>query len=167
MNPDPSPPPPAAAFPSPLRPLVAVLPFTPAADDPALRLLGGELADTLRERLHRDPALQAILISSEFLAKAPPHALELICRELRVGYLLSGKCHPGGRDPSLYLELTETFDWHIRWAEFYRGRARALLAPGAPAMTDLLAVLRRMLTERRTRGGGLLRQGDTHRDRAA
>jgi TolB-like protein len=147
-----SPPQPAAlAFPTPLRPLVAVLPFTPVTDDPTLRLLGGEIADTLRDRLERDPALQAILISSDFLSRAPPHAVELICRELRVGYLVSGKCHPNGRDPSLYLELTETYDWHIRWAEFYRGQARALLAPDGQPLTDVVTVLRRILVERRTR----------------
>jgi adenylate cyclase len=146
-----SPQPAALAFPTPLRPLVAVLPFTPVTDDPSLRLLGGEIADTLRDRLQRDPALQAILISSDFLSRAPPHALELVCRELRVGYLVSGKCHPNGREPSLYLELTETYDWHIRWAEFYRGQARTLLAPDAEPMSDLLTVLRRMLVERRTR----------------
>jgi TolB-like protein len=153
LDPHASPPPqPAAlAFPTPLRPLVAVLPFTPATEDPSLRLLGGEIADTLRERLQRDPALQAILISSDFLSQAPPHAVELICRELRVGFLVSGKCHPNGRHPSLYLELTETYDWHIRWAEFYSGAARTLLAPDAEPMTDLVTVLRRMLVERRRR----------------
>ena len=133
------------------RPLVAVLPFKPTGDDEALRLLGNEVADVLRERLARDPALQAILISSDFLAKAPPHAVELICRELRVGYLISGKCHGGGGEPSLYVELTDTHDWHIRWAQFYGQKARSLLADDSHAMTDLVAALRRSLTEQRPR----------------
>jgi TolB-like protein len=132
-------------FTLPGRPLVAVLPFKPIGADPSLRLLGVELADTLRERLERDPKLQAILISSDFLAKAPPHAVELICRELRVGYLISGKCHANGAQPSLYVEVTETRDWHIRWAQFYRGQARELLAPGAEAMNELVESLRQLL----------------------
>jgi adenylate cyclase len=130
------------ALPTPARPLVAVLPFTPNGGDDALRLLGNEVADRLRERLAKDPALHAILISSDFLAKAPPHALELICRELRVGHLISGKCHPTGDQPSVYIELTDTRDWHIRWADFYGGGARALLAEDSPVMDAVVQELR-------------------------
>lgn len=127
------------------RPLVAVMPFKPAVDDPSLRQLGTDIADALRERLERDPKLQAILISSDFLAQAPDHALELICRELRVGYLITGKCHPNNGTPSLYVEVCETRDWHIRWAEFYRSQARALLVPGAEVMAELAGSLRHLL----------------------
>lgn len=134
--------------PSPRRSLVAVLPFTAAAGGgEGLHLLGAEIADALREQLARDPALQAILISSDFLAKAPPHALELICRELGVGYVISGKCHPQGARPSLYVELADTREWHIRWAHFYGEQAHDLLdAEGAP-MAHLVAALRRTLAE--------------------
>ena len=131
------------------RPLVAVLPFRSSDGDADLRILGEEIADLLRERLAADPAMQAILISSEFLAKAPPHALELICRELRIGHLISGKCHGTGSDPSLYVELTDTREWHIHWANFYRGGARDLLAAKGQAMDSMAGELRRILVERR------------------
>jgi TolB-like protein len=123
------------------RPLVAVLPFTPCGDDPALRLLGNDIGDLLRDRLAKDPATQAILISSDFLSQAPLHAIELICRELRVGHLISGKCHPTGDQPSLYVELTDARDWHVRWANFYRHGARAMLAQDGAAMRELVAEL--------------------------
>jgi TolB-like protein len=93
--------------------------------------------------------LQAILISSDFLAKAPPHALELICRELRVGHLISGKCHGTGGQPSVYVELTDTRDWHIRWADFYAGGAHALLAEDGKAMDALVKELRTELQHMR------------------
>ncbi|MDB5956105.1 MAG: hypothetical protein JWP60_2713 [Ramlibacter sp.] len=130
------------------RPLVAVLPFRPNGDNADLRILGEEIADLLRERLAADPAMQAILISSDFLAKAPPHALELICRELRIGHLISGKCHGTASEPSLYVELSDTREWHIRWANFYRGGARALLAAEGEAMQSMAGQLRRILVER-------------------
>lgn len=133
------------------RPLVAVLPFTTIGEAPGLHALGTELADLLRERLESDPVLHAILISSDFLAKAPPHAIELICRELRVGYLISGKCHGHGGEPSLYVEVTDTRDWHIRWANFYRESARALLVDEGNAMSELVASLRRLLIEQPAR----------------
>lgn len=134
------------------RPLVAVLPFETLGGGPSVQGLGGEIADVLRERLEKDPVLHAILISSDFLAKAPPHAIELICRELRVGYLISGKCHAQGRgEPSLYVEVTDTRDWHIHWADFYRERARALLVDEGGTMTGLVASLRRLLVEQPTR----------------
>lgn len=144
VDPLPSAPPllPLDVLPAPTRPLVAVLPFTANGQDPSLRVLGDELADRLRERLARDPITRAILISSEFIAKAPPHALELICRELRVGHLISGKCHGTGNQPSVYVELTETRGWHIRWAEFYGGGAHALLAEDGAAMDTLVGALR-------------------------
>jgi TolB-like protein len=133
------------------RPLVAVLPFQTLGADPSLQGLGSEIADVLRERLESDPVLQAILISSDFLSKAPPHAIELICRELRVGYLISGKCHGHGGEPSLYVEVTDTRDWHIRWANFYRERARSLLVDEADSMSELVASLRRLLIEQPAR----------------
>jgi TolB-like protein len=130
------------------RPLVAVLPFTPGSDDAGLRLLGNDIADLLRERLAQDAALQAILISSDFLSKAPPHAVELICRELRIGYLVSGHCHGGGdARASLYVELTDTRDWHVRWARFFRGTAHTLLSETGAEMSQLVANLRRELVE--------------------
>ena len=127
---------------------MAILPFTANGDDASLRLLGNELADRLREHLARDPDLQPILISSDFLAKAPPHALELICRELRVGHLICGKCHGTGEQPSVYMELTDTRDWHIRWADFYGGGASALLAEDGEAMARVVHELRSELLPR-------------------
>ncbi|MDB5859280.1 MAG: hypothetical protein JWQ76_2969 [Ramlibacter sp.] len=128
------------------RPLVAVLPFAPAGDDAALRLLGSELAVQLRERLARAPALSAILISSEFIDRAPEHALELICRQLHIGHLVTGKCyrHPRGRS-SLYVELTDTRDWHVRWAQVFRGTAHDLLLPESPELEALQASLQAAL----------------------
>jgi TolB-like protein len=133
------------------RPLVAVLPFTPGGEDASLRLLGNDIADLLRERLAQDPALQAILISSDFLSKAPPHAVELVCRELRIGHLVSGQCHGSAERPSLYVELTDTRDWHIRWARFFRGTAHSLLSESGGEMGQLVANLRRELVEQARR----------------
>ena len=133
------------------RPLVALLPFVPCGSDPALCTLGNDIADRLRERLAADPALGAILISSESLATAPAHALELICRELRVGHLISGKCHATGSAPSLYVELTDTRDWHVRWAEFYRFGAQSMFADDGQAIGLLVRQLRDALGQRRWR----------------
>lgn len=127
------------------RPLVAVLPFQAVEDDEAMRLLGAELADAVREGLGRAPAVRAILISSEFLQRAPEHAIELICRHLGVGHLVSGRCHGTPVAPSLYVELCDTRDWHVRCARFFRGNAHDLLAEGSPAMASLQALLQESL----------------------
>jgi len=123
------------------RPLVAVLPFAPAGGDPALRALGSEVANLLRERLAAVPALNAILISSEFLDRAPEHALELICRQLHIGHLITGKCYRQPDGESLYVELTDTREWNVQWAQFCRGDARTLLAPDSPALATLQTAL--------------------------
>lgn len=147
----PAPPSPLDSMPLLGRPLVALLPFIPSGPDPALRLLGSDIADRLREQLAADPAVGAILISSEFLSRAPAHALELICRELRVGHLISGKCHATGEQPSLYVELTDTRDWHVRWAEFYRFGARSMLAEDGVVIASLVRQLRNALAAQRYR----------------
>lgn len=132
-----------------LRPLVAVLSFTPVDDDEGLRLLGGEISDALRECLARDPALRTILIDSDFLAKAPPHALELACRALRVGHVLSGQCHGRGAQASVYVEVAETRAWNVRWARLYKGNARSLLVQDGETLTQLVTELRPVLMPRR------------------
>jgi TolB-like protein len=123
------------------RRLVAVLPFASVDGGTPLRLLGEDIADTLREQLARSPQLSTILISSAFLERAPEHALELVCRQLRVGYLVTGRCYPCGAGASLYVELTDTRDWKIHWARFFRGNAHELLAPASPAMASLQSCL--------------------------
>jgi TolB-like protein len=123
------------------RPLVAVLPFGAPSEDPDLKLLATELADTLRDNLARSPEVGAILISSDFLARAPEHALELICRQLHVGFLISGRCHRVGPHESLYVELAETRDWHVVRADFFGGNARQLLVPGSEEMARLTTTL--------------------------
>ena len=127
------------------RPLVAVLPFASGQADDELRLLGTEVADLLRKTLAATPELGPILISSEFLSRAPEHALELICRQLRVGYLISGTCYHFGPGTSLYIELADTRRWHIVWADYLNGNARDLLDPASATMARVFAGLRHAL----------------------
>ena len=127
--------------------MLAVLPFTITGNGPGLQQLGKDLTERLRESLAADPAMRSILVSSDVLAQAPPHALELICRELRVGHLVLGKCHGTGDEPSVYVELTDTRQWHVCWAEFYRGAARMLAAGDGPSLGAIVGELRMALLE--------------------
>lgn len=129
------------------RRLVAVLPFASVENDESLRLLGTAVADLLRDSLAVIPEVGAILISSDFLSRAPEHALELICRQLRVGYLISGRCYRIGNGTSLYIELADTRQWHIVWADFFQGNARDLLDPQSEAMARVVAGVRQSLHE--------------------
>lgn len=130
------------------RPLVAVLPFGCVGDDDTLRLLGSELAEMVRDRLAAVPQLRAILISSEFLERAPEHALDLICRQLHVGRLVTGRCHRNAFGMSLYVEVSDTHEGKVLWARFLRGDARALLAPDSAAMQNLHGALANALRPR-------------------
>lgn len=131
------------------RPLVAVLPFTTQHHNDKLRLLGADVADALRRRLAVTPGVGSLLIRSEFLSRAPDHARELICRQLRVGHLVSGRCYeilPG--ITSLYIELADTRSWHVTWADFIKGNARDLLDIRCDAMTRVVESLRTALQQR-------------------
>lgn len=127
------------------RPLMAVLPFTSGQPDDELRLLCADLSDLLRDTLASTPELGSTLIRSDFLSRAPEHALELICRQLRVGYLVSGTCYRLGHGTSLYIELADTRRWHIVWADYLKGNARDLLDPASAASARVLAGLRHSL----------------------
>ncbi|QJW83611.1 hypothetical protein HK414_04530 [Ramlibacter terrae] len=127
------------------RPLVAVLPFAGGQDDDSLRMLGTEAADLLRDLLAATPDIGSILISSDFLSRAPDHAPELICRQLRVGYLISGTCYRFGNATSVYVELADTRSWHVVWADFLKGNARELLDPAGKTMAGVLEGLRHAL----------------------
>lgn len=140
-NPHPRRPSPEFDF-SPWRPNIAVLPFLANGNHPELLMLGRAVRYRLRDRLEREPALRGRVIQSARLDHSPPHALELLCRELHVGHLIIGKCHPTGRNPSLYVELAETRSWHVRWADFLVGGARQLLAAESPKMDAMVAALR-------------------------
>lgn len=131
------------------RPQVAVLPFSNTEADASLRLLGSQAGDLLRNSLARIPEVGAILISSEFLSRAPEHALELICRQLRVGYLVSGRCYRLGAGTALYVELADTRHWHILWADFFfRRHAHELLDADSDDWVRMLAGLRHTLQQR-------------------
>jgi TolB-like protein len=119
------------------RPLVAVLPFGSVDGDASLALLGSELAEMVRERLAGVPELRAILISSAFLERAPEHALDLICRQLHVGRLVTGRCHRAATGASLFVEVSETREGKVLWASFLRGTAHELLAPDSAQMERL------------------------------
>jgi TolB-like protein len=130
-------------------PLVAVMPFSAHGADPGLVPMGLAITNTLKEGLLRSPRMESILVESETLANAPPHAVELVCRELRVGHLIAGKCHGTGTEPSLYIEVADTRGWHIQWAHFYRGGARAMLEPDSQPMATLVDILQRALAPER------------------
>jgi TolB-like protein len=129
------------------RPMVAVLPFLHAGHA-SLRLVGQDIADALREALESDPALQAILISSDFLAKAPAQSVDVVCRELRIGHVISGKCHGNPSHPSLYIEVADTVGWNVEWARFHRDGALNFLVPDSREMAELVAALRHELVTR-------------------
>jgi TolB-like protein len=138
-------------LPLPVRPLLALRPFVASGPDPALRQLARDISARLRTGLEADPRLGPNLIHSELLSRALPHALDVLCHDLAVGHLISGKCHPTGDEPSLYVELTDMRDSHVRWAEFYRLGARSMLAEDGEALSGLVRALREALVEYRQR----------------
>ena len=56
--------------------------------------------------------------------------------------MVTGKCyrHPNGRS-FLYVELTDTRDWHVRWAQVCRGTAHDLLLPESAELASVQAGL--------------------------
>jgi TolB-like protein len=129
---------------------VGILPFDAAGGDAALRLLGSELADLLRDRLAAAPDLPTILIGAHWLDRAavePPH---LVWRQLRLGQLITGRCHRTATGIGLFIEMSEAGEGKVLWARFVRADARELLAPGSATLSALHDDLAHAL---RTRAG--------------
>ena len=71
-----------------------------------------------------------------------------------MGYLISGRCYRIGVGTSVYVELADTRQWHVVWADFIQRDERELLDPRGEAMLRVVAGVRQALREQPRLLGG-------------
>jgi adenylate cyclase len=110
----------ALAPPPSLRPRIAVLPLGP--EGAAVPGSDGEaLADEIVSTLARSDILQ---VMSRISPAASNDATAAGQQQAGAAYVLGGRTRPGRGSPTLYLELTESLNGHVIWAETFAGALR-------------------------------------------
>ncbi len=109
-----------------LRPTLAVVPFQPASADADHQALGHAMADDIIAALSRHPGLQVV----SRLSTAAFRDTSLDWSQLRpllgASFVLSGRYYVSGRGVRLTLELSETEQGHVLWADSARADVQAI-----------------------------------------
>jgi adenylate cyclase len=111
-----------------LRPTIAVIPFATRSNEPGHELLGEALADEVIAALSRTSELHVISRLSTTFFSARAEAIDDIRNHLGATYILSGTCRSAGSQLALFVELVDTQNGHILWAESLKGEVRGLFA---------------------------------------
>lgn len=123
-----------------LRPRIAVLPLGPEGDA-APGIDGEALADEVVSALARSDILQVVSrISPGALADAAGMGQD----PLGPAYVLGGRTRPGRGAPALYLELTESLNGHVIWAETFAGALREPSSMQPQLLTQVVATVHGM-----------------------
>jgi adenylate cyclase len=123
---------------TPLRPTIAVIPFTCRSAEPGHELLGEALADEVIAALSRTSELLVISRLSTTVFRDRNHRLDDIRHHLRADYVLSGTCRSAGSQLSLFVELTEARTGHIVWAETLRSHLEGLFHADHEFISELM-----------------------------
>jgi len=111
------------------RPVLAVIPFTAARSDPSGAVIGEALADDLISALSRTSEMHVVSRLSTTALRGRGLTLSELKALLGASYVLSGSYVVNGRKLRLRLELAETRQQHIVWADGLSGQLDEFLQP--------------------------------------
>ena len=100
-----------------LRPTIAVIPFAMEGADASLAVLGEAVADEIITALSRSNELHVISRLSTTVFKGRTDAVDDIRVHLGAKYILSGLCRASGSQMSLFVELIDTKNGQVVWAD--------------------------------------------------
>jgi adenylate cyclase len=127
-----------------MRPTLAVVPFKPMSGDAAHDALGHAIADDVIAALARHSALRVV----SRLSTAAFRDISLDWTQLRkllgATFVLSGRCYVSGSRVRLSLELAETQQGHVLWAETVRSDVQAVF----DGQDDLVPLVVRQVAQR-------------------
>lgn len=125
-----------------LRPGIAVLPFECSLGDDPRSVLGEALADEINAQLAPSPDLHVIASLSTRGLKGRGLGVAAIGLQLQAAYVLSGRYRSQAGQVRLQLELADTRDETVLWAQGYDTSAAAafdLMDPLAPRVANEMA----------------------------
>ena len=125
---------------------IAVMPFTNASGDVNVEYLSDGMAETLMQGLSQMPGLNVKSRSSVFRYKGKDVDAKTIGRELGVQAILNGRVIQLGESLRLSLELINTDNENIIWAETYDRKLTDLVSLQNDIARDVSNKLRLKLT---------------------
>lgn len=122
-----------------LRPTIAVIPFGLRSNEPAHAMLGEALADEVIAALSRTSELHVISRLSTTAFRGEQHSVAEIRNHLGARYVLSGTCRASGTNLALFVELVDTRNSHIVWADSLKGNLQGVFATSDDLIAQLIA----------------------------
>jgi adenylate cyclase len=109
---------------APLRPSVAVLPFTNLSGDPSQDYFADGVTEALTTNLAKLSGLDVIARNSAYAYKGRPAVLAEVARDLGVRYVVEGSVQRAGEQTRINAQLIDTTTGNNLWAnQFNRGAA--------------------------------------------
>jgi adenylate cyclase len=103
----------------PLKPSIAVLPFTNLSGDPAQEYFSDGITEDIITELSRFRALLVIARNSTFTYKGKPTDVRQVARELGVRYVHEGSARKVGNRARISAQLVDAASGNHLWAEHY------------------------------------------------
>lgn len=110
---------PPSSLPDPMRPSIAVMPFTALGGEPEQEEFADGLVQDLITTLSKISGLTVIARASSFHYKGRSHDIRQVGRELGVGYALEGSVRNNGGRMRITAQLVDTASGAHVWAERY------------------------------------------------
>ncbi len=126
---------------------VAVVPLSSTGHRGQASVVGEFIADGVIAHLSRNPGLRVISRLSTSVIKGHARMAELARDKLRADYLLCGTCLQRGPLLLVSLELSDTRDQTVAWADQLRLRMDDLLSANANPVADIAAAVHRSIVD--------------------
>jgi adenylate cyclase len=131
--------PPGIEMPFATRPTLAVIPFTLQSGSPSHRSVGEIIADEVIVKLSRLPELRVVSRLSTTALRGRKAQLDNIRSLLGATYVLSGAYRVSGDTLVVTVELADTRDREIVWAQRFKSRLGGLLVQDDPLVASMVA----------------------------
>jgi adenylate cyclase len=107
------------AYPLPVKPSIAVLPFDNLSGDPEQEYFSDGITEEIISALSRVPKLLVIARNSTFAYKGTPVNISRVAEELGVKYVLEGSVRKAGGKIRITAQLIDALTGHHLWSERY------------------------------------------------
>jgi len=129
------------AYPLPVKPSIAVLPFDNLSGDPDQEYFSDGLTEEIITGLSKIPELFVIARNSTFTYKGKPVKIQQVSEELGVRYVLEGSVRKEGKRVRITAQLIDAIKGYHIWSERYDRDLKDILALQDEIMKNILVEL--------------------------
>jgi len=135
------------AFPLPVKPSIAVLPFNNLSGDPTQDYIADGISENIISALSKISEMFVIASNSTFTYKGKPVKVQQVSEELGVRYVLEGSAQKIGPRVRITAQLIDTTTGHHLWSEKYDRDMKDLFALQDEIAHKIIVELQVKLTE--------------------